>query len=291
MNHLKLFVMNRLLLFFVGCFVSLTACKKASDPSAEPQKINTNLSYGSDPRNKLDIFLPANRDSTTPFVLLIHGGAWVSGNKEDMKAIQQRLLAKGIASASMSYRYVSSTVHYQQLMDDVQHALDFCQTKSAEWKIRHTKYIICGASAGAHMSLLYGYRYNTDSLVTGIMSAAGPTDLTDNNYVSYVTLGGLGDELEHLAGSPYTQPVDSNYVKVSPRLNIRNIPTLMIHGTSDAVVFYSQSQVLQSSLQTEGIANKLVTVQGANHDLNISNPATFDMIINEMVAWVMLYGK
>src|SRR5690554_8055242 len=42
------------------------------------------ISYGSHVRQTYDIHLPAGRDSNTPVILMIHGGAWKAGQKEEL---------------------------------------------------------------------------------------------------------------------------------------------------------------------------------------------------------------
>src|SRR5690606_9147505 len=124
----------------------ISSCSKdTSTPVTPTGSVNeqriANASYGSHDRNKMDVYLPGDRNANTPFVLLIHGGGWVSGDKGDMAAIQDSLLISGIASASMNYRYASGTVHYEQQMEDVSAALAYCLSNADEWKIRKDKYI------------------------------------------------------------------------------------------------------------------------------------------------------
>ncbi|GAC1427104.1 MAG: hypothetical protein NVSMB7_03870 [Chitinophagaceae bacterium] len=54
------------------------------------------ISYGTDARQKMDIYLPANRSATaTKLIFLIHGGGWNEGDKADFNAyvvvLQQNL--------------------------------------------------------------------------------------------------------------------------------------------------------------------------------------------------------
>ena len=35
------------------------------------------VSYGSFPSSKMDVYLPAGRSKESPFVVLIHGGGWI----------------------------------------------------------------------------------------------------------------------------------------------------------------------------------------------------------------------
>ena len=281
-----------------GLMLLISSCTKDNNTSpdtASPQteqKI-TNASYGSYDRNKMDVYLPENRDNNTPFVLLIHGGSWVSGNKSDMAAIQDSLLIRGIASASINYRYASGTVHYEELMDDVSNALSYCLTMADEWSIRKDKYVLGGVSAGAHMSLLYAHRFNTQHSVAAVISAAGPTDLTDVDWLNYTAIIGQLTNIQSMVGAQYYlgQPLDARFSAASPVKDVKDIPTLMIHGDNDLVVAYTQSQKMAAAMDNVGFNHKLVTIPGANHDLGISNPATASQIINEITLWVNTYGR
>ncbi len=38
-----------------------------------------NISYGTDASQKIDLGLPANRNASTPFIVVVHGGGWIAG--------------------------------------------------------------------------------------------------------------------------------------------------------------------------------------------------------------------
>ena len=60
-----------------------SGCKKSAVIPVVPLKTEDfiNVSYGTDARNKLDIYLPAERDISTPVILLVHGGSWFEGDR------------------------------------------------------------------------------------------------------------------------------------------------------------------------------------------------------------------
>ncbi len=285
----------------IRCFLLLSiglllgSCKKENPNEDAPTRVERrqNISYGTDNRHKLDVFLPAYRNSSTPFILFLHGGSWVSGDKADMRGIQEDLLQKGIASASMNYRYASQNLHFPELMQDVHQAVSFCKTEAPAWKIRSDKFLIGGVSAGAHLSLLYGYAYDSHGIISGIVSAAGPTNLTDIDWLNWAILIQQIDNIHKMVGAVYTpgQALDVKFTEASPLHRLRNVPTLMIHGTGDLVVPYSQSEALDTALTGAGTAHKLVTIDGANHDLGISNQANLQLILREIENWVNAYGR
>jgi len=285
---------NSLVLLFVSCSFAFTACQ--SDPPAPPDTatvILRNETYGPKPRNKMDVYLPKNRSEQTPFLILIHGGAWVAGDKADMNALQDSLLSRGIVSASINYEYATATVHFENLMQDVATALEYCGQQAEDWNTREDGFMMGGMSAGAHMALLYAYQYDVPQQVAGLISAAGPTDLANVDYLNYSMLIGLLDEIEKLVGAQYIvgQAVPARFSAASPLAHIRHVPTLLLHGDNDLVVPYAHSTLLAEALEEAGYPHKLVTFNGANHDLGLSNPVYLQLLLTEIKDWCFAYGQ
>ena len=72
---------------------------------------------------KADVYLP---ESTTtekfPAVLLIHGGGWLTGSKENERVMAQHLAKNGYVAITASYR-LGTEAKYPAGMDDLQDAL------------------------------------------------------------------------------------------------------------------------------------------------------------------------
>ena len=96
-----------------------------------------------------------------------------------------------------------------------------------------------------------------------------------------------------MTGSQYIpgQPVPSQYLAASPIYHVKNIPTLIIHGTADKTVPYSQAIDLNNELASKNIPHKLISLEGADHDLNPKFPMTKAMLYKEIINWVWKYGK
>lgn len=281
------------LLFFCLLFTAACTEKEPAKPSSGETVRLTNVAYGQHARHKMDVALPANRSEQTPVVVLIHGGAWMAGNKEDMKGFQDFLLQNGIASISINYRYADASLHYAALMEDVHKAVSLCAANAATWGIRNTRFIICGASAGAHLSLLYGYKYDSGGRISGIISMAGPTDLTNITMLNYAASVGLGTAIFNIVGAAYTgsQPLAPQFAEASPVHQLKNIPTLLIHGTADNVVLYSQAEILAAKLQQQTVTYKLVSLPNEGHDLGLGKPAVLQLVTTEIINWINKYGK
>ena len=183
-----------LIAFFSGLFGFI----KNNDPP-QPQPVPTeaysasNVSYGPHERNIMDVSFPADDDGVMGLFLCIHGGGWIAGGKDVYAGMLPYLTAQGYAAATINYRYASASVHMNDMMDDVQAALDKIAGIAAEHGITISGALLTGTSAGAHMSLLYGYtRANSAAIpIKAIASFCGPTDLTDTDYIEHNDLGTL----------------------------------------------------------------------------------------------------
>lgn len=295
-NHL---IAKLLILFIIG--LSMAGCEKDTEinqlPADQAHKL-INLTYGTDARNKMDVYLPANRTAETPIVILIHGGAWISGDKSIFTSMQDTLLARGIASVNMNYRYVSSSVHNTQLMEDIDKVVKYCIDNSDKWQTRKSKIIIGGHSAGGHMSLMYGYTSDSRGAIGGVVSISGPTNLYDEQYLKMIQgysvfIPMLILTLEQLADADYIegQPVPENFRKISPITQIKNVPTLMIHGTNDELVAYQTVVAFEAELKNKGVVHKLYTIESADHSFNNISNTTRVKMNSEISDWIFRYGK
>jgi acetyl esterase/lipase len=286
-------------LFIILLGLSGSSCRKENDPEVQAkEQLKYDIRYGSYKENKLDLYLPANRDRNTPFVVLIHGGGWIAGDKNDMRFLQRELIARGIASVSVDYRLASDKVHYEDIMEDVSAAVNYCFYNHSDWNIRTDKFLIAGSSAGGHLALLYAYRYNTEGRVAAVISMSGPTDFTREEWLNqnidyYIDGLSLFQMSEKMIGADYVpgQPLDPRFVEASPRFYAKNIPTLLLHGTNDAIVPVTQSQLLSDDLTSVGFTQKLVLLNGSGHDLSDTGSPNYLPMLTEIENWCTTYGR
>ena len=282
----QLMIAVTLVSLILGC----KSTKSTATNSTEEKLMD--LAYGSFPSSKMDVYLPANRNAKTPFVILIHGGAWVQGDKKSDRPTQDSLLAHGIASANINYRFVDNDkTHYPEMLADIDSAINYCMAHAGEWNTRKDNFITSGASAGGHLSLLYGY--TTDKKISAIIAECPATDLADTVVLNYISKIGLLPAVHYMTNAVYTpgQPLGPQFAASSPIYHVKNIPTLLIHGDADKTVPYAQSLDLEKKLKSKNVPHKLVTIPGADHYLNLNDPATKKMVYKEVVDWALKYGK
>ena len=114
----------------------------------------TDVRYGPDQRNVLDIWL-AKSAKATPLVIYIHGGGFLHNDKSKaygMKEIDQ-FLAAGVSFATISYRYRTNPEGILGSLNDSKRALQFLRSKSGEYNLDKSRFGAYGSSAGAGTSL------------------------------------------------------------------------------------------------------------------------------------------
>ncbi len=127
--------------------------ERRGGPRAPTQQ---DMSYGSDPLQALDLWVPAGAKAA-PLVLFVHGGGWKRGSKDTAmsRALPGHLTAQGYALASINYRLVPAATVEQQAAD-VAAALAHLLKRAEALGIDRNRVVLTGHSAGAHLVALVG---------------------------------------------------------------------------------------------------------------------------------------
>ena len=115
------------------------------------------IAYGKDPLQVLDLWLPKAAKGKAPLVLYVHGGGWKRGSKDSAtgRAKPVHYPEQGYAFASINYRLVPAATVEQQAAD-VASALAAVLARADGLGIDHTRVVLMGHSAGAHLVALVG---------------------------------------------------------------------------------------------------------------------------------------
>ncbi|MEO5683869.1 MAG: alpha/beta hydrolase [Chitinophagaceae bacterium] len=255
-----------LLLMIIPAFFS--ACKKndGTQPNSVAASTMMNVSYGADPKQKMDIYLPANRSAdSTKLLFLIHGGGWTEGDKADFTLSIPNLqsLLPGYAFININYRLaVNGQNLFPTQENDVKAAVDFIFSKKNEYLISD-KWVFLGASAGAHLALLQAYKYSIPVKAKAAISFFGPTELVSfynqPNPVFALAMREVTGSTPTLNPTLYQQSSPFNYITA------QSPPTLLLHGGADPLVPPSQSTLVRDKLQSLGVATQYVFYPNNGH--------------------------
>jgi acetyl esterase/lipase len=167
---------------------------------------------------------------------------------------------------NINYRLSNGSINlFPTQENDIKAALQYIFDKSADYVISN-KYVLVGASAGAHLAMLQGYKYSAPVKPKAIVSFFGPSDLVDmyNNPAAGNTTLTLA--LAAVVGATPTSNA-ALYASSSPVTYIAAgaPPTILLHGSNDPLVSASQSVAVKTKLTNVGAVNQYVLYPGKGH--------------------------
>jgi acetyl esterase/lipase len=212
---------------------------------------------------KLDVYKPKGLTEERPVLVFIHGGGWSHGDKSDYLPYLIDYAEKGYVTVTVSYR-LSGVAKFPAAVRDVQSAVQWIREHSGEYMINPEKIALIGGSAGGHLALMVAYSDSSQRRVQAVVNIYGPTDLT-TEYAR-----NRGECLTFL-GKSYAEAPDL-YRLASPRTHLSpdDPPTLIFHGTIDALVPVSQSDSLHQWLDRAGVPNEYHRLRGWPHTMDLS---------------------
>ncbi|MFB9058187.1 alpha/beta hydrolase fold domain-containing protein [Mariniflexile ostreae] len=254
--------------FYIIVGLTTFSCSKDTDnttilPLVEPYH-EQDVYYGPGKDQSFDIYLPANRNSDTKTIILVHGGGWSGGDKKDMNAFKDLILQEfpSLAIVNMNYR-LADHVHapYPMQIDDITTVVDELKNRKNDYNISE-KIGFIGTSAGAHLALLWSYAFSTHKNVEMVCSMVGPTNFTDPAYLNntnpelqgMIDLFGIKPEIPFLKKiSPYHQATAS-----SP-------PTILFYGAKDPLIPVTQGTAMRDKLISLNVSHEFILYSNGGH--------------------------
>lgn len=275
--------MNLRIFIYTALSVVLFSCQKSKVDPVAPTLVTpipitastlTNIAYGTDALQKMDVFLPANRTTTsTKVMIVIHGGGWSLGDKTDMASYVESLKTRlpDYAFFNVNYRLRTGGFNaFPTQEQDVKALTDFIYSKRAEYIISD-KFVLLGASAGAHLALLQAYKYAIPK-IKAVVDLYGPTDLIDM-YNNPASIFAPSDSVAKIVtgtatGTPTSNTTNAALYNSSSPINFvtaQSPATIIFHGELDILVRPSQSTSLIAKLVLNNVVNKYQAYPTENH--------------------------
>ncbi len=223
---------------------------------------------------KADIYLPKTDGSEKyPAVLLIHGGGWLTGSKENERVMAQHLAANGYVALTASYR-LGTEAKYPAGVEDLKDALKWMRENSDDYHINTEEIAVLGASAGAQLATLLGVTPDSDIYKTknseesdevqaiinidGIVSFVHPD--SEEGWMAAIWLGGGIDEKNEL----WKEASPLEYV------DAKTPPTLFIN--SSQARFHAGRDDMVKILDENNIYNEVHTIRDSPHSFWLMHP-------------------
>src|SRR5438477_8743124 len=102
---------------------------------------------------RFDHYRPLKVSGAAPVVVVVHGGAWMTGDPSQAAGNALHFARRGIATVSLSYR-LAPAHRFPAPVDDVRHGLRWIRAHADELGVDPRRMALLGLSAGAHIALM-----------------------------------------------------------------------------------------------------------------------------------------
>jgi len=222
---------------------------------------------------RFDHYRPLKVTGPAPVVVVVHGGAWMTGDPSQAAGNALHFARRGIATVSLSYR-LAPAHRFPAPIDDVRHGIRWIRAHADELGVDPRRMALLGLSAGAHIAAMAHVAHALPELtpalprelrdvpedVRGIILHYGPFDLTRSRAFP----DGI-DPAGELLGP---RRADAAWVRLASPVNHAahvSAPVLLIHVTADTVVSYRESVRMHDALVAAAKPAALLLLEGAPH--------------------------
>lgn len=197
-----------------------------------------------------------------PAVVMIHGGGWSSGDREQVEGIARRVAMRGYVTLNITYRLAPESIFPAQVID-VQQAVRWLRGHAADYHVDPQRIGAWGYSAGAHLAAMLGGMSAGDRLyqpgaeVKAVVAGGIPSDLRKFHGGTIVPKF-LGERWTENSGA-FRESSPAAYVTPG------DPPVFLYHGGWDQLVPFDQASDYKAALDTAGVPNELYELRGLGH--------------------------
>lgn len=231
----------------------------------------------------LDVFLPprpqAGGQASGQAVVLVHGGAWRSGNKSNFYAIASLLAQRGYAVFIPEFR-LAPEAGYPAGLQDINSALAWVAVNAGSFGIDPARIAIGGESSGGQMAALVAYTGGSSRFtasgqpsvrVNALIDIDGVLDLTSPLALRYENAAGDQSAMARwLGGSWERLPQAWSDASAATYAGPDSPPTLVLAGEDPR--FTAGWDQIASTLESNGIAHRKVDFPGLPHTFWLFDP-------------------
>lgn len=130
--------------------LTLFATLSPKDPAT---RVVRGEAYGTDPRQRLDVYAPRGGRQAAPVAVFFYGGSWDSGRRQDYNWVGRALAARGFVTVVADYR-IFPEARYPAFLEDGAQAVRWARDHAREYGGDPERIVLAGHSAGAYNAVM-----------------------------------------------------------------------------------------------------------------------------------------
>ncbi|GLY46899.1 hypothetical protein Lesp01_05550 [Lentzea sp. NBRC 102530] len=213
-----------------SAFLDLTGFLRARAPETRELVTRDGVSL------PLGVWHPADRTTTGPAVVLVHGGGWAGGNWRQLRAYANWLADNGYRAVCISYR-LAPPARWDVAPFDVIDGVRWVEAHAGALGVDPDRVALFGSSAGGHLALLAA-SLGEHPRPRAVVSVYGPVDLLSlYDTLRHKRVSPVGREVaplvDFLGGTP--QEVADRWEWSSPIAHVESAPArvCVVTGAQD----------------------------------------------------------
>lgn len=269
-----------------SCCLSLLFCGLALGEPVFTVREKITYSKVGDRELLLDAFIP-NDEGEYPAVLVVHGGAWRSGNRKQLRAYATALAERGFVCFAIDYRLAPKHKFPAQI-EDCRAAVKWIRENASKYKVNPERLGAIGYSAGGHLVSLLATtgqppsneNGNVDTRIQVAAAGGAPTDFRwfpDNGRWAEFWMGGdLSTKKAKFQAASSAAFVDAS-----------DAPLFFFNGSADELVPEAWTKACYFELKSAGVKTEFYSIPNAGHMQAAMDPTALkkacDFLASELV--------
>jgi len=249
---------------FIEQYISLS--KQALAQAKAKQVVHTNLRYGKDEDEVIDLFLPT-ATAKKKLHVYIHGGYWQELSKNESSFAATNFQQQGVHFAVINYSLAPKAT-LTEIVEQCRKAIEWLYMNAANLGYNADDIHLSGSSAGGHLAIMMAITdwsnrsHAKPQLVQSVCAVSGIYDLTPIQH-TYINQPLQLTEQEILQNSPLL--MDSQLSRLT------TCRIILAYGDNETPEFKRQSQTMHQSLLAHHAPSQIKEIPNRNH---------FDVIVD-----------
>ncbi|NWG45243.1 MAG: alpha/beta hydrolase [Alphaproteobacteria bacterium] len=220
--------------------------------------VHRGLTYGPEPRQRLDVYVPASpADGPRQALVFLYGGSWQSGRRALYPFLGAAFAGRGFVTVIPDYR-LHPEAPFPAFMEDAAAALAWTVRRIGDYGGDPARIGLMGHSAGGHMGtlLLTDRRY---------LDAAGVPPATPRAFVGLAGPYSFNPLKSESVAEVFAHLPDVSVARPVLQVSGSEPPMLLLHGQRDRTVALWNSERFAEEVRARGGRAELVPLPGLGH--------------------------